>query len=787
MKPVGRKFVKKNVLKDEPWFDNECKTRRAHVMSQLRTIESNNNDTDDADDSYRKYKLDLKEYNDCKKMKQKEFTASCKKALLDALKYNDSKKFWKLIEKSWKDDSIICITAKEWYEYFRNLFDTNVRNDQLDFGNKVDILLDADMSSDEVITVLKGAKNGKACGIDGIVVEFWKNAPNLVNAIRRVLDTSFNLAIYPDEWKVSVIVPVFKNKGNMSSPDCYRGIALIPSLGKGFSSVICTRLEKWAEMNDFFIKTQSGFRKGRSCIDNIFMLDTLVRKYVNDGRLYTAFIDFRKAFDSVNRNLLWKKMLDAGVSSKMVRMLSTMYQDITACVRSSVYAVTEQFTCGRGLRQGDSLSAVLFLFFVNDLHDFLVNSDCNILNLDDMPLLLMFLADDLSLFDRSVRGLQKKLNMLLQYCNRYELIVNREKSNVIVFRKGGNLTGQERWTYDGQPMDVVDVYTYLGIEVDYLCNWGHAKAVRVRKGTRALFKLYRNIAKFGRLEPSVMLKIFDSNILPIVLYGCEIWGVTSLAIVEKFANDFYRALLKLRPNAPVTLARGELGRTLTCNVVYVRIIKFWLLCITSPPDSARHLAYKTQIYLFRHDVNCWAKGVKHILYSVGYGDVWEAQTVGSVDGFMYAFKHRLIDSDKQEWHLNINTSSMFRTYCSVKDALEYEPYLDMNLAIDCQNLLTRLRGGLLAIRINTARWYENTLVEFRKCQFCNLGQIEDEFHFLFVCPVWSGFRARVLKYEEFRVKDLKGVLSVRDRRMSLDLCDFLKASLRMRLDIESVL
>lgn len=164
--------------------------------------------------------------------------------------------------------------------------------------------------------------------------------------------------------------------------------------------------------------------------------------------------------------------------------LKVMYDGINACVRTGRSTVTTDFQCGRGLRQGDSLSSILFILFINDLEEFLVQRQCRGISLHGLPFLLMFLADNLSLFDREVKGLQRKLNLLFEYCAKYELTVNLKKTNVIVFRNArSRIRTDEKWTYGGVPIEIVEVYTYLGVEVSSTCKWTETINVRIRKST----------------------------------------------------------------------------------------------------------------------------------------------------------------------------------------------------------------------------------------------------------------------------------------------------------------
>lgn len=166
----------------------------------------------------------------------------------------------------------------------------------------------------------------------------------------------------------------------------------------------------------------------------------------------------------------------------------------------------------------------------------------------------------------------------------------------------------EKWSYGGTPVDVTEVYTYLGLDIESRCNWSEAKAVRIQKSTRALFKVhvYRNLKAFGPTLPSMMILIFDSKIVPTLLYGAEIWGVSNCDSIVKFVDNFYRALLMLRPNVSTTLARGELGRHNIDCLIKEKVVKFWVSCVSADLNSAKFNAYKAQLRMLECNQECWA-------------------------------------------------------------------------------------------------------------------------------------------------------------------------------------
>ena len=128
----------------------------------------------------------------------------------------------------------------------------------------------------------------------------------------------------PESWTTGIIIPIFKKKGDPRDPSNYRGVTLVSILGKVFTKMLNVRLEKFSNLNEILLPNQAGFRKGHSTVDQVYVLQTLIELCIKQKRrLFIAWVDYAKAFDTVWRQALWFKLLKAGYSSKIVSVIKT--------------------------------------------------------------------------------------------------------------------------------------------------------------------------------------------------------------------------------------------------------------------------------------------------------------------------------------------------------------------------------------------------------------------------------------------------------------------------------
>ena len=211
---------------------------------------------------------------------------------------------------------------KRCKEYFEHLMkEENRREERADAiaGNE---RLVREMTREELRRALGKMKRGKAVGLDGLPAEVWKCLGEVAVVF---LTTVFNRIMesekMPDEWRRITLVPIFKNKGDSQNCSNYRGIKLMSHTMKIWERIIEARIRKEVKISE----QQFGFMPGRSTVDAIFDVRTVMKKY-RDGQkeLHGVFIDLEKVYDRVPHEELWHCMRETGVSEEYVKLVQDM-------------------------------------------------------------------------------------------------------------------------------------------------------------------------------------------------------------------------------------------------------------------------------------------------------------------------------------------------------------------------------------------------------------------------------------------------------------------------------
>ena len=553
------------------------------------------------------------------------------------------------------------------------------------------------------------------------------------------------MGYFPEKWSEGYIVPIFK-KGDVNEVSNYRGITLLSTLGKLFTRILNNRLNNWAEEYGIYIEAQAGFRKHMSTIDNVFVLNSLITHCINNKEhLYCCFVDFTKAFDYVERDILWYKLIKIGVRGQMLDIIKSMYNAIKSKVKSN-NNVSEAFSCKIGVRQGECLSPFLFAMYVNDLGQELENNGVNGIDIGMVKFLLLLYADDIVLFGKTPEELQKSLNILEEYCDKWKLTVNTMKTKIVVFRKGGRLPANLHFVYKGKNIDIVSKFCYLGIVFTSGGSSFDTQKTLSGQALKAIFTLRKYLNSFTVVSPGHILDLFDKLITPILNYGSEVWGFHSAKAIETTHMSFCKRMLGIKQSTQNDFVHGELGRMDYQSLRYINIIKFWIKVTHTEEQKYIKLTYNMMLRDLELHPNKqnWASMVKHLLSRLGFLEVWNAQGTGDISNFLAIFKIRVKDIYIQDWHSRLENSTRARFYINIAQ-FKYQKYLAILKVEKYRNSLCKLRVSAHRLEVETGRWTKpnRTPLDDRVCLIC--GVLEDEFHFMLECSLYNDERKKYIK------------------------------------------
>ena len=371
-----------------------------------------------------------------------------------------------------------------------------------------------EITSTEIEMALANMKNGKATGPDNLSVEVWKSFRRTgVNFLKEALNKIIDEEKIPDIWRKSILIPIFKNKGDIMNCENYRGITLMCHSMKLYERVHDNRLRNIVSISD----EQFGFVKGKSTTDAIFALRQLQERY-REGQqyLHCVFIDLEKAYDRVPREELYWCMRDKGLPEKYIRLTKDMYHQCETVVRCAA-GTSEPYAVEVGLHQGSAFSPFLFAIMMDSLTE----------NIRKEAAWQMMFEDDVVLCARE------------KYVLELELEQWREALEKRVMKMPSAKT--EYMCLDGTPLGSVNMqsaqlpqvteFKYLG---STLQSDGDMTS-EINKRNQCGWSNWRKLSGVlcdKRVPPPVKGKIHKTIVQPDMLYGMETVPVTR-SLVKK--------------------------------------------------------------------------------------------------------------------------------------------------------------------------------------------------------------------------------------------------------------
>lgn len=564
----------------------------------------------------------------------------------------------------------------------------------------------------------------------------------------------------------------------MDDVNNYRGITLISNLAKVFTSVLNNRLMEWSSENDIISDAQFGFKPGFGTTDAIFALHGLISNYLSKGKkLYCCFVDYKKAFDKVNRNKLFFKLNKSGIKGKLLNVIRQLYSEVKSCVKFKT-ELSDFFLSTNGVMQGEALSPFLFSLYINDFEGELLSSVCEPTYLRELALFLLMYADDTVLMAESKEGLQDILDKLHTYCAKWDIEVNVAKTKIVVFRNGMKLPRSYSWSYNMETIEIVNSFNYLGLTLNFNGNFALTQKILAQQGTKCMFGILKT-CKDNCLNIQSKLRVFDTYVACVLSYGAEIWGFHVGRDIEKVHTRFCKMILKVKNSTSNFMTYTELGRVPLVIHRKVRILKYWVKILST------HNCILKQLYDEMYDNphhNSWISDVKDLLCSLGFSNVWYLQKVYNPCHLFAMVKQRLTDIFIQERNAFFEKSSKCYIYRYLTDSFDLQYYLRKNIPEHLIHYLSKYRLSAHKLAIEQGR-YRQTERSSRVCKFCNFNKVEDEYHFILECPQYGNLRdLYIKKYYYLRPSTFKLIqlLSIRNRKQLNYLCVFLKKATNHR-------
>ena len=321
----------------------------------------------------------------------------------------------------------------------------------------------------------------------------------------------------------------------------------------------------------------------------------------------------------------------------------------------------------------------------------------------------------------------------------------------MVFRNGGYLRKNEKWFYNGEKMEVVPYFKYLGLMISSRLMWSMAQRTLASQASKGV-SLIKHIARScGGLDTHTYFNLFDKMIMPILTYGAEIWGFETKECIERVHTKFLKYVLGVPTSATNAAVYGECGRLPVKVTAILKLIKYWLKVLEMPSNRLPKNVYLMTYELTEAGRLTWASKVKNVLFLYGFGEVWISQELGNTNVFLALFSQRLTDSAHQNWNSEVNERSTLRMYKDFKTSMVTETYLESINSYNLKRALSNFRCGVYICKLK----YQLKLPRAREdserlvCKHCsfnatNREYVLDEYHMVILCPLFNDLREKYI-------------------------------------------
>ena len=500
----------------------------------------------------------------------------------------DTKTFYCLLRQAYgpKSSSVVAMKSKDnssvlknpneiqarWTEHFSDLFHNPSLVDDAAVESVPQRPLYLDLNIEpllaETIECINQVNTGKAPGLDGIPVELLIHGGlNVHRTVHSLILKVWRGHPVPQDWIDAILISLYKGKGPKSMCGSYRGISLLEAVGKVFARLLLNRLSATVCI-DTIPESQSGFRPGRGTVDMIFSARQLVEKSIEQRKpLYQVFVDLTKAFDTVNRDALWKVLHKFGCPPDFVDKFRQLHRSMKARVNFNGQ-LSDEISVDNGVKQGDIPAPTLFSIYLTAVlwyafHDcetgvyfrFRVSGKVfNLRRLDAKTLVSdglvreLLYADDADLVSHSSDDMQDIMDRFADACTSFGLTISLDKTKVMYTPvPGAEYLEPDIYVY-GSRLEVVESFVYLGSTLSFDGSLEAEIKGRICKASKSFGALEDRVWSDKSLTLNTKLTVYETCVITSLLYASETWTIYQRHIksLERFHQNCFRHILSIK-------------------------------------------------------------------------------------------------------------------------------------------------------------------------------------------------------------------------------------------------
>ena len=619
--------------------------------------------------------------------------------------------------------------------------------------------LESPFTEKEISCVISKLNLGKTPGFDGVSSEHVRYAGD---ALVKILCLLFNMCVdreyIPCNFQKGIQVPLYKGKNTCPlEPDNYRGITLLSTFNKLFEAAIWGRISKWWVDSHVTSVLQGAARKGFSCVHTALTLQETISKERESGKkVFVAYFDVSKAFDSVWTDGLFFQLHQMGITGNLWRLLYKSYVNFQCCVRIGG-SDSDWYDMCCGIHQGGYLSLVKYTAYIDSLIQTLERSNLcsSIYRVKTSP---VGYADDFAASTTTKQKMDYVMHRVHRHGCEWRYTFNAAKSAVLVYGE----TNRERqigaehrmFSLGGSRVKERLYYDHVGIK-SCVKGDGHVRTEEKISKARKVLNMNTNIGiRKGGLNLRTCNIIYWTIVVPTLLFGCEIWVIKhrDIELLTAFQRYAARRLQRFRFNSFNATSHACLGWMNIILFIKARKIIFLRTILAMAEYMPIRKVLITKIDSFNDtDINPYDSPITQILgYCAEFQLLDRLRIMASNDGIMLSKAvwkklvwERAWDQEKQQWDDHMTNNHRFDLLKQISTEPQYSIWwmiadVNQNYMRKCE-IMIKILCHTSMLKCDDSRMIRATF-STKSCIMCDNTEYEDARHMIIQCPAHSQIR-----------------------------------------------